>query len=494
MCVVKFANVHDTLLGHHAFASHLPQSLAHVASTFNDSSPWKHTFKGGSEDEKGVTPDKLDGDSLNLYNAKDAVLTARSWEMMQPNLERERRVYEHDRRLAAVCREMMRTGIHVDLERKAQLSDELAERRADLRSRMCNIIGDPDFKPGRLAEVRRVLFHDLGARYVAVTSKGLPSTNTATLEALRMSNNPTHAAFAEALLLWRLTGKIRSTYVDAIPLYPDGRARYNWKPFGTVSGRLSCRLQSAPRYDPTVVEGRVRELYDAAPGHTLIYYDVKQGEMFVAAYLSGDPVFIQATKGDVHWNNACTVFPKAAHLDKKTDGKKFRDIAKNLGFAISYCAEAEKVYITLRSKGFDVSYASVEHILAKLHTAYRVYYRWVEQNLSTVRQTGHMRSPFLGRIRWLGWYPKITDVANYPIQSGLADVVNERTIQLSERLPAECRLVAQIHDACIYECPDALVESAKAIISEIWSHPLDTLGGPLYLQIDLKTGNRWSEL
>lgn len=499
---MKFANVHDTLLAHHTFASHLPQRLDHVASVYTNARPWKRLFKGGTEDEKGTTPDKLDGDTLCKYNAADAILTILAWQRMQGDLEPERAVYEHDRKLAAVCREMIRAGIGVDAERKNELSSRLAGRRVELQEDLRAIVNDPGFMPGKLDSVRHHLFSptSLGARYTIVTPKGQASTANETLEGLRMSGNTKHAEFATALLTWRLAGKIKSTYLDAVELNPrTQRAHYNWKPFGTVSGRLSCRFQSVPRYDSSSPEGRVREIYVPRPGHTFVYYDVSQAEMRLAAYLSNDPNFIAACNGDVHANNAKAVFPEVAArgwLDgdaKKKEGKKFRDIAKNLGFAISYCAEVEKVYVTLRSKGFDVSMSAVSLILDKLHSAYRVYYRWVDENLRRVRHLGYMRTPFLGRIRWLGWFPKITDVANYPIQSGLADIVNARTIELSAS-PIGPHLVAQVHDACIYDVPDAEVGAAKDLIAESWARPIETPGGALTLPIDLKTGERWSDL
>lgn len=508
---MKFANCHDTLLAHHAFASHLPQRLDHVASVYTNARPWKRLFKGGSEDEKGTTPDKLDGDTLCKYNAADAQLTMFAWQRMQADLEPERHVYEHDRKLAAVCREMIRNGIGVDEERKAQLSMQLEWRRAQLKAELRGLVNDPGFNPGKLDSVRHHLFspQSLGARYVMLTPKGQASTANETLEGLRLSGNERHAAFATALLLWRLVGKIKSTYVDVIGGTGDksvhllhGRAHYNWKPFGTVSGRLSCRFQSVPRYDPSAPETRVREIYVPRKGHTFVYYDVSQAEMRLAAYLSNDPVFIAACKGDVHVNNAKAVFPQAVHLltdelkkipKSEGGGKDYRDISKNLGFAISYCAEVEKVYMTLRSKGFDVSMSAVSLILDKLHAAYRVYYRWVDSNLSQVKRLGYMRTPFLGRIRWLGWYPKITDVANYPIQSGLADIMNQRTIELSNTSIGPY-LVAQVHDACIYDVPDQMVNMARDLIAEIWSRPIDTAGGKLILPIDLKQSDRWSNL
>lgn len=493
--MVKFANCHDSLLAHHTFASHLPQRLDHVVSCYADSSPWKIKYGKRGDEEKGLAPAEMSTEDLQSYGAADARLTYLAWSRLQDDLEPHADVYEHDRKLAGICREMSRTGINVDHARKAELSLALEERRRDLRNQLQTVTGQADFNPGKLDAVRRYLFEDQGIRFVGLTKAGRPSTNTATLEALRLSNHTIHREFAEALLLWRLTGKVKSTYLDAIVPYKDGRARFNWKPFGTVSGRLSSRFQSQPRYKKTTPEARIREIYvPDSPDEVFIYYDVSQAEMRLAAYLSADPVFIKACEGDVHSNNAAAVFPERAHLRSSPDDwKPLRDISKNLGFAISYCAEVDKVFMTLRSKGFNVSRAAVELILNKLHAAYRTYYQWVESNLSRTRRTGHMFSPFLQRIRWLGWYPKITDVANFPIQSGLADIMNERTIALDERLPKAVKLKAQVHDACVYSAPRRLAEDAKEIISSIWAQPIDTPGGKLILPIDLKIGERLSE-
>lgn len=501
---ISFTNVNleDTLLAHHAFASHLPQRLDHVVSETLDSNAWKIRFGRRGTEEKGLPPKDMPVDELTLYNAADARLTIKAWHKMQPDLDKERAVYGHDKDLARVCHEMAYAGIGVDLARRDELSNKLSRRRAALKGVMRREIGEPDFSPGKLGEVRRILFQKLKGHHVRLTASGMPSTGNETLEVLR--GNDTHLArFADALLRWRIVGKIKSTYIDAAPVNAvTGRAHYNWKPFGTVSGRLSCRLQSCPRWDGAQPEGRAREIYVPKKGNVFVYFDVSQAEMRLAAFLSADPVFMAACDGDVHANNAKAVFPEIAAKgwldgDAKKDparGKPYRDIAKNLGFAISYGAEAEKVYLTLRSKGFEITMRAVEMILLRLRTAYKVYYRYVENNLAMVRRDGFMRSPVVGRIRWLGWYPKPTDVANYPVQSSLADIVNLRMISMSPRLPAGVSLVAQIHDACIYDVPQKLASTVEALVVEEWKKSVRLAGGDLVLPIDLKRGERWSDL
>lgn len=497
-----YDNVDDTLLGHHSYASHLPQRLDHVVSEYCDSKPWKIQLGSRGGGEKGQLPKDMTGDDLTLYNAADARLTRLIWDRMQPDLSLESRVYEHDKQLAYICHEMTWEGIGIDVELRDKLSLLLKRRRASLLGIMRKVIGEPGFQPGRLGEVRRVMFRKLRGRYLRLTSAGLPSTSNETLETLR-GDDTRLARFCDALLRWRLVGKIRSTYIDAVNVHPlTRRAHYTWKPFGTVSGRLAGRLQSCPRWAPGAPEGRVREIYIPRPGNVFVYYDVSQAEMRIAAYIAADPVFMAACNGDVHANNAKAVFPEVAAKgwldgDAKKDpqrGKPYRDIAKNLGFAIAYGAEAERVFITLRSKGFDVTMRAVELILMRLRAAYKVYYRFVEDNVARVRRDGFMRSPVMGRIRWLGWFPKPTEVSNYPVQSTLADVMNLRTIALQKALPADCPIVAQVHDAATYDVPRAKVTLVQETIAKLWEEPVMLAGGPLVLPIDAKVGERWSDL
>jgi uracil-DNA glycosylase family 4 len=502
--------VDDTLLAHHAFASHWPQKLDQLVSEVCVSRPWKVTYGRRGRRESELMPWNMPADMLTAYNAADCRLTARVWQRIQPALEKERAVYELDRGLSEVCRKMKSAGIAVDLTRRDEIRGACETRKVGLLETMQRVTGRPDFAPGKKAALHEFVFRTCGAKPLKFGDGGAPSVDETLLQAYRKA--PTALGeFCTALLEWRAVDKVVSTYlrptVDRIDR-ETGRMHYDWKPFGTVSGRLAGRLQSCPRWEPKdkegrdTPEGRVRELYVPAPGHAFVYYDVSQAEMRIAAYLSADPAFIAVCAGDVHAGNARNVFPEVAAkglLDKEAikdplRGKPYRDVCKNLGFAIAYGAGEERVYLTLVSKGFPITLRAVQTILGNLRRSYRKYYSWAESNVARVQSCGYMRSPFLGRIRWFGWHPPVAEVYNYPIQSGLADVVNDRTLILDKRAPPGVRLVAQIHDATIYETPLARVDEWRATIADVWAQPIATPGGPMVLPIDLKVGERWSDL
>lgn len=545
---LSHSTLEDTLVAHHSFASQYPQKLDHVVATFIDSSPWKIRFGVRGAEEKGLAPVHSDENELYEYGASDAVVTILAWRAMQKDLEKERSVYEHDKLLGMQGKGMQTVGFRVDRKRRRLISIKLKLRAAALKGRMRTLSRRPNFAPTKLGEVRHVLFNVLKAPMLNPTATGLASTSNATLETIRTGgagtlrsgpadtkeasgpiNNKTRETkaglFAEALLRWRVAEKIKGTYINAVSIHADGRAHYNWRPYGTVSGRYSCRLQSCPRWS-SAIEDRAREMYIASPGNILVYFDLSQAEARFAANLSGDANFIETCKKDVHTGNAKILFPdpvaqeqlardsKGKYCPKHGEtpvigatcncGKPFRDIAKNAGFAVAYLAEAPTVFAYLRAHGFPVELSSVETMLDALKASYRRYYEYVAENVAFCERNGYLRTAVTGRIRWFGYHPKAQEIANFPIQSGIADVMNTRLLLLQQWLVRDTPrtlLVGQIHDAAILDTPIADVPIVKKLIEDLWIEPVRLEPSVVcrearefFLPAEIKTGRRWSEL
>jgi uracil-DNA glycosylase family 4 len=334
--VVLGDNVEDTLLALHAFASHLPKRLDWGASIYCDSAPWKIKFGRKGAEEKGLAPHHMPKPELHRYNASDVRLSALIWRRCQDDLSKERSIYEHDKQLAQITKEMQVYGIPVDRERRDLLSKGMKAEARRLKWKMRKMTGRFTFRPAAHADVRWALFERFGAPVLAITGKGYPSTSTGTLEALK-SDDTEVGIFATLVAQYRAVTKIKSTYVDNLDeiLDDNDMAHFNWRIFGTVSGRWSCRAQSTPRWSEKI-EDRPREQFCAKPGHTFVYFDLKQSEIKGAAFLSGDKNFIKtALSDDAHASNAMVLFPQATEIlkrDPKGEGKRFRDIAKNACF------------------------------------------------------------------------------------------------------------------------------------------------------------------
>ena len=514
---VRLPHVEDTLVAHHALASHLPKSLLHVASAFCDSSPWKHKAKGEGRGEKSVFGKMSDlilaGKSGEInddvrqfaaYNAADVNLDALAWQRMQNDLESERYVYEIGKVMAELCASMRWIGFRLDVERAGKLSKTLQARKNVLLGEMRKITHHLDFNPRKPADIRKALFGMFRVPLIRPTPKGKPSTGRAVLELLR--HNDTKAGrLSDLILRWREADKIQGTYLS-VATGGDGRVHSQWR-IGPQTGRIAGPLMTLPRYTKDKESGlvdpvdRVRECYIAALGKVLVYFDLSQVEMRYAANLSGDPIFMQACAGDVHAGNARILFPQAVadgslatDAAAKTLGKEWRDIAKNAGFAVTYLAEWETVYAYLTAHGFAVTPGVCKAMLDRLHRSYKVYFKYVDECIAFVRKNGFLRTVVSGRIRWFGRHPKPTEVANYRIQAGVADYMNERLPEVWRRLPKGAAILAQIHDAAIIECFSKDEKTVKQIVSDVYGPPcvLPDRDG-FSIPIDLKVGDRWSQ-
>jgi uracil-DNA glycosylase family 4 len=506
----------DTLLAHHAFASHVRQGLDHVASVYTTAAPWKQIHKARGDDEKGLGFAVKD---LALYNSSDVGLTALSWMRMQNDLRPEMSVYEGAKELAEFCARMQRVGLRVDIARRDELARKLRARAAGLKGEMRKLLHKPNFMPSKTADIRRALFTTLRAPLFALTPTGLPSTAAGTLEALQKVESRA-GTLSDLIIRWRACCKTVSTFLEGIDVARDGRVHASWRAFGTVTMRLSCRdpnlqnlirrvlkeeLKKAPKErikelgdDAYDLESRVREIYIPAPGNVFVYFDLSQSEMRAAAYLSGDDNFINSCEsGDVHTANARILFPYAEKelKDPKGAGKTFRDITKNAGFGILYDAEIQTIFSFLQGKGFDVSLGDVEAMFNEIHGVYTRYYEFCNENYESCRKTGHVREALSGRIRWFGFYPKPSEVYNFSVQAFIAALMNQRLTEIDKKLPRGAHTVAQVHDSGIIEVPVGLVSDVQALVKDVWSRKIlvPTSGREFVMPIDMRVGERLSD-
>lgn len=502
--VFDYDHVEDTILAMHAYASHLPLRLDQGISTYLDSSPWKIKHGRRGQEEKGLLPHQLSFEERAEYNAKDCTLSAGLWDAIQIDLEPERAVYEHDKKLALLCQGMTKAGIRVDVDRQKELSRKLRYRMAALLGEMRALTGKQSFSPMKPNMIRKALYGKFGAPMIGKpTETGLAPTSKFVLQALR-GQDTRAGRLADFILRYRKARKARSTYVDSLDIYEDGRVHVGWKAFGTVSGRLSSRFQQLPRKtNKNELEDRIRELYISEPNCDFEYFDVSQAEMRSASQLSGDEKFMAiCAQKDVHSANACLIFPHARDAilnDPKGEGKMYRDIAKNVGFAVNYLAGEETLFLYLQGQDLPrpVTMREVRAMLAVVQREFRKHFRYIESNVEAVKRQGYLRTPILGRIRWFGWSPVPAEVANFPVQSCVADIVNERLIAMTPKLPPGARLVAQVHDAGIFECKRGeAARLTRELIKETWAEPvtLPESGRSFVLPIDQKSGSRLSEL
>jgi len=489
---IKLGAWDDTLLAHHAFAGHMPKNLGHVVSMYADAPPWKEE---SHDDNLRV---------LYKYNARDALYTALAWQRMQPELTEERAVYEQDKQSALLCREMQRVGFQFDRSKATLLARKLRRAERAAQAQAARILGH-EVNLLSQTQLRAAYFETLGAPKLFFSTK----TGAAALHSVALSTyatmqnaHPDLAAFTGCVLKIRRARKIRGTYIEAIHTDADGRVHPSWLSYGAVSGRFACQnpnLMNLPRpdNDPVIKYGGVRSLYYAKRGHVLVGFDYSQLEMRIAAYFSGDEVMISACEAsDLHAANAAVIFGEEFTRAEKgsREYSLLRGLAKQSGFAIAYMAGADTVYKRILAAGIPITLAQTERMLAKMRRTFQRYYSFQERLLLSVVRTGYVRIPISGRKRWLGHAPKAPECANTPIQGGAAGLINQCLPKIVAKLPRGAHLLAQVHDAAYFEVPRAHAEEVASLCRAVAEEPVSIGERKARFPIDVKIGERWSDL
>ncbi|HVP15119.1 MAG TPA: DNA polymerase I [Terriglobales bacterium] len=372
--------------------------------------------------------------------------------------------------LIPVLYEMERTGIAIDRAVLAEMSERAAAEVARLEEALY-VLADERLNLNSGPQIARVLFEKLGLKTGRRTKTGY-STDQAVLEELAASH-----PFPRLLLEYRALTKLKSTYLDALPAEamqpasggrPDGRVHTTFHQTGAATGRLSSsdpNLQNIPFRSP---QGRaIRRAFVAPSGRMLVGADYSQIELRVMAHLSGDPALAEAFASgeDVHASTARRIFGvPTGDLDPA-----LRARAKIVNFGVMYGMGA-------RSLAQQMS-IPLDEAEAFIRDYFRVYARvrdYLDRTLDEARRNGWVQT-LLGRRRYLpdlthpnGAQRSLAERAaiNTPIQGSAADLMKLAMIRVHAALKRQhpsARLLLQVHDELLLECPAADAEAVAAL-------------------------------
>lgn len=432
------------------------------------------------------------------------------------------RVYEHDLISARYCTAMSINGMRVDVERAKEYSSALAKAELQARKDVEDALGIK-FKLTKAGGLGTKALHDHLFRVLKApiyfrsekTKKPALDKNTLAAWAINSSNLQL-SAFACAEIKRRSIHNIKTKYVDGIlkSLKQHDRLHPTWKNYSAVTGRFGCsnpNLMNLPRpeNDPTalwscddkttrkLVGGTIRGMYQAPEGRMLVWLDMGQTDPRVAAYASGDESMIASCESaDIHSANAEMIFGAAfTSLDLKSPKRKaMRVLAKSAGLAAIFLAGEAKLYATLSAAGMKVPITQCAVMLRALHEKCAGYFKWQNDRYALCMREGYSYSPLLMRRRWFGHTPQAAEVINFPIQSGTADIMNAKMHELMQAVECanlDALLVAQVHDSVVLETRTEHVDALKAIMYEVFSHPIMFGERACIMPIDIEVSERW---
>ena len=392
--------------------------------------------------------------------------------------------------LCAVLARMEQRGFLVDGKALAAFGRDMADRIADLEGRIYDRAGE-SFNINSPKQLGTVLFEKMQLPHGKKTKTGW-STNADVLEKLRWQ-----APIVADVLEYRQYAKLKSTYADGLlkVVDPDGRIRTSFQMTVTATGRLSStepNLQNIPAR--TEVGSRIRGMFVAAPGNVLVDADYSQVELRLLAHISGDEAMQQAflSGQDFHTLTAAKVF----HVAPEEVTSRMRSSAKAVNFGIVYGISAFSL-----AQDIGVSVAEAKEYMERYFDTYRGVKRYMEQVVETAREKGYVGT-LMHRRRAL---PELKSsnfnmrsfgervALNMPIQGTAADIMKLAMVRVEHRLKGEglaAKLIMQVHDELIVECPEEEKETVERLLEEEMSGVV-RLSVPLPAQAH--SGKTWLE-
>ena len=392
--------------------------------------------------------------------------------------------------LCPVLARMEQAGFLVDRKALYDFGESLTSSIEQLQQSIWALAGEP-FNIQSPKQLGSVLFERLMLPAGKKTKTGW-STNAAVLDKLR-GKHP----IIEQILDYRTLTKLKSTYADGLlkEISADGRIHTNFQMTVTATGRLSStepNLQNIPVRRE--LGAQIRRMFVASPGKVLVDADYSQIELRLLAHIANDETMIAAFRSgeDIHAVTASQVF--GVPLAEVTPLQRSHAKAVNFGivYGISAFSLAQDIGVFQNeAKAYMDSY------FAKYHGVRAYMTRVVEQ----AKADGYVTTLF-GRRRDL---PELKSsnfnlrsfgervALNMPIQGTAADIIKAAMVRVDARMRAEhlqARLLLQVHDELIVECPAEEAETVKAILVDEMEHVVDYR---VPLLVDAKIGASWAE-
>ena len=392
--------------------------------------------------------------------------------------------------LCGVLYDMERQGIAIDNQQLAQFGQMLTERIGDCEELIFSY-SQETFNINSTKQLGELLFEKLGLPPVKKTKTGY-STNADVLEKLK-NRHP----IIPAIMDYRMLTKLKSTYADGLlkVICDDGRIRTTFQNLVTATGRLSStepNLQNIPVR--TDLGAEIRKMFVPKPGYVLVDADYSQIELRVLAHIADDKKMQQAfVEGqDIHTVTASQVF--GVQPEQVTALQ--RRHAKAVNFGIVYGISEFSL-----SEDIGVSRYEAKDYIDSYLANYPGVKKYMHDVVETARKQGYT-STLYGRKRYI---PELTSsnfnirsgaeriALNTPIQGTAADFIKLAMIRVHRALQAQypqAKLILQVHDELIVECPEDLAQP----VSELVSREMEAVASlSVPLTAEAKFGKSWYE-
>ena len=447
-----------------------------------------------------ITFDQVPLEKATPYAAEDADITFRLWQMMRPELVKDRvvSVYQTtEKPLVPVIVDMEKNGICVDRNVLSRLSGEFAQKMAAMEEDIYKFAGET-FNIASPKQLGDILFDKMGLPGGKKTKTGAWGTGADVLEGLAAEGHD----LAAQVLEWRGLAKLKSTYTDALPEFinPEtGRIHTSYSLASTTTGRLASSDPNLQNIPIRTEDGRrIRTAFVAEKGNLLVSADYSQIELRLLAHIADIDSLRQAFADgqDIHAMTASEMF--GVPLADMTAETRRRAKAINFGiiYGISAFGLANQLGI---SRGEASDYIK----------AYFEKFPGIKNYMEAVKQEAHAQgyvSTLFGRRIYLreidSKIPARRAFAeraaiNAPIQGSAADIIRRAMIAMPpvlKKKSPKSRMLLQVHDELIFEAPESETDKLMQNVREVMQNacaPRLSLSVPLV--VEAQAAKNWDE-
>ena len=443
---------------------------------------------------KDQTLEQLPIQQVTDYSGEDADLTLRMHGLLSRDLEKEGLagvLRDIEMPLLCVLAEMELTGIRILSAELSAYSRELESSLAGLEQEIFALCGR-SFNINSTKQLQEILFTWRKLTPIRKTKTGY-STDVDVLEILAEQD-----PVPEKILAHRKLSKLKSTYVDALPLLVNedtGRLHTHYVQTGAATGRLASKdpnLQNIPIREE---EGRrIRSAFVPAPGMRFVSADYAQIELAILAYLSKDPILLDAfAQGkDVHRQTASLIFG----VTEEQVTADQRRVGKTINFGVVYGMSAFGL-----AQGLKIPRADAARFIRTYFERFQGVDRFLKETIRSAEETGFVRT-LMGRRRRVAAITSSNRTertaaqrvaVNSPIQGTAADIVKLAMVRLYNRLAEQklsTRVLLQVHDEIILEAPTEEVTAVEGIVRDVMEHVTEH---PIPLTVHCESGESWGE-
>jgi DNA polymerase-1 len=306
---------------------------------------------------------------------------------------------------------------------------------------------------------------------------------------------------ADQILAFREYTKLKSTYVDSLPLLINpktGRVHTNYAQAVAVTGRLSSNnpnLQNIP-----IKTERGREIRKAFvprdKDHVLISADYSQIELRIVAAISADPAMCEAfiQNKDIHTATAAAVY----NVAEEAVTKEMRRKAKSVNFGIIYGQSSFGL-----AENLNISRTEAKEIIDNYKIQFAGITRYMDEMINYAREHGYVQT-VLGRKRWLrdinssnftvrGYAER--NAINSPIQGTAADMIKMAMVKIHHAFKEhrfQSKMILQVHDELVFDVVKEEVEKVKPVILDCMQSAM-TLPNGIPILAEVGVGDNWLE-